>query len=223
MPATLGSRTLCGSSFSLVSASNARLPQRRAESHSSVSHLILRCGTHTMVPIAGVFSVEVESMSNTFVVDGENFENDALRGAVKNFKDAMRKVDQDLDVDFLLKTLGMVNEHSAVKVARNPVDANHEWISGTKLHNIGKVEVDDEFHLLLHIRHDGAECTAEKLLEHIEVAKKKMHATMGPVMLQVSDSKKVQITDVFSHSLVKDMYAGVPFDVVLGYFEDDPE
>lgn len=160
-------------------------------------------------------------MSELFSVDGKVIEEDALQAAVKNYKAAMRKFDQDLDVDFLLKTLESVNERSVVKIARNPVDENREWIAGTVLYNVGKIDVDEEHHLMLRIRHDNAECTVEKMLDQLDKLKKKMHGTMGPVMLALNDLKKVQITDVYSHAFVKDVYAGLPADVVLGYFEDD--
>ena len=160
-------------------------------------------------------------MANPIVVDEECFDNDALRSAIEGYKEATRRYDQDLDVEYLLKSLEAVSECSAVKVARNPVDKNHEWIHGTELLSIGKIDVDDEFHLTLHIRHDGGECTAETMLEQIENIKSKLHGTTGPVMLALSNEKKVKLTDAFSHSFVKDVCAGLPFDVVLGYFEDD--
>ena len=59
------------------------------------------------------------------------------------------------------------------------------------------------------------------MLEQIENLKSKLHGTTGPVMLALSNEKKVKLTDAFSHSFVKDVCAGLPFDVVLGYFEDD--
>lgn len=162
-------------------------------------------------------------MSDFHVIDENNFEDDALREAIKSYKDAMRRFDQDLDVEFLLKTLKSVNDNSAVKIARNPVDKNHEWVPGTVLRNVGKVDVDDENHLTLRVRHDNTETTAEKMIDQILKVKKKLHGMQGPVMLEISDSKKVQITDVYSHAFVKSVYAGLPFDVVLAYFEKDDE
>lgn len=162
-------------------------------------------------------------MSELFAVDGNTIEEDALRAAVKDYKEAMRRFDQDLDVSYLLKTLNSVNERSVVKIARNPLDKNREWVKGTVLHNVGRIDVDDEYHLTLRIRHDNAECTVEKMLDQIEKLKKKMHGTMGPVMLELNDQVKVKLTDVYSHAFVKDVYAGLPADVVLGYFEDGSE
>ncbi|MBR3182192.1 MAG: hypothetical protein IKF56_06090, partial [Eggerthellaceae bacterium] len=61
-------------------------------------------------------------MANPIVVDEECFDNDALRSAIEGYKEATRRYDQDLDVEYLLKSLEAVSECSAVKVARNPVD-----------------------------------------------------------------------------------------------------
>ena len=159
------------------------------------------------------------------MLDFENIDenDDVLREAIKSYKEAMRRHDQDLDVEFFLKTLRSVNESSVIKVARNPVDKNHEWVPGTKLFNVGKPHVDDEHHLTLRIKHDSSAFTVEDMLEQFSKLKKKLHGMHGPVMLAISDEKKVCITDIYSHAFVKDMWAGLPFDVVLGYFEKDVE
>lgn len=162
-------------------------------------------------------------MADPIIVDEERFDGDALHAAIAGYKEATRRYDQDLDVDYLLKTLEAVNASSAVKIACNPVDKNHDWINGTKLFNIGKIEVDAEFHLTLHVRRDNDECTAETMLEQIDKLKKTLHGTSGPVMLALANGEKVKLTDAYSHSLVKDACAGLPFDVVLGYFENKAE
>lgn len=163
-------------------------------------------------------------MAEDFIsIDESQVTDDALREAIKSYKAAMRRPAQDLDVEYLLKTLNYVNESSPVKVARNPVDKNREWIPGTTLYNVGKVFVDDEHHLTLHMRADKTECQASKMIDQIAKVKKHLHGMQGPVMLELPDGKKVRITDAFSHAFVKSMWAGMPFDLVLGYFEKDTE
>ena len=161
-------------------------------------------------------------MADFDVIDENNFDDDALRHAIKSYKEAMRRPHQDLDVAFFIKTLQVANGLSCLKIARNPVNKDHQWNPDTILYNVGKVEVDEEHHLVVRIRKDGVEHTVEKMLDEVTKLKRKLHGLQGPVMLALSDEKKVQITDIYSHAFVEDHWAGLPFDVVLGYFEDDP-
>ena len=151
-------------------------------------------------------------------------ENDIMRQVIEKYKDAKRGPAQDLNFDFLVRTLKSVNLSSEVKIARNPIDEKHEWVSGTVLMNVGKLFVDDDGNLTLTAKSDNSGLTADKMLQRIDkLAKKTSFSDTSPVMLAVSDDKKVQLTEAYSHSFVKDIWAGLPFDVVLGYLEkDDP-
>ena len=163
-------------------------------------------------------------MADDFImIDESNVEDDALRSAIKSYKEAMRRPAQDLDVEYLIKTLKYINSSSPIKVACNPVDRHREWISGTPLYNVGKIYVDEDHHLTLRMRSDNTEFSAEKMLEKIAKLKKNLHGLKGPVMLELPDGKKVKLTDAFSHAFVKTVWAGMPFDLVLGYFDANIE
>ena len=73
------------------------------------------------------------------------------------------------------------------------------------------------------MRSDNTEFSADKMLEQIDKLKKNLHGLKGPVMLELPDGKKVKLTDAFSHAFVKTVWAGMPFDLVLGYFDANIE
>lgn len=148
--------------------------------------------------------------------------DDPLRQAVKSYKEAMRTQMQDLDARFFLKTLNAVNESSVLKVAANPIDEKGDWIHGTKLMNVRGFEVDDSGRLVVRTRGDNTEMPVEKALDQLEKLQRKLH--MGAeVVLELKGEKYVQITDVYSHAFVKSVFAGLPFDLVLAYYEKKPE
>ena len=160
-------------------------------------------------------------MTEPYIIDEDNFENDALRAAIKSYKEAIRAPQQDLDVEYLIKTLRSVNESSAMKVARNPLGPDRTWNHDTTMYNLKGIDVDDEGHLTVIIRRDKEEFTVEDFLDSFRKLKRKIIDKKGPVMYKVNDEKKVRITDVYSHAFVGDRYAGLPLDLVLGYFEED--
>lgn len=160
-------------------------------------------------------------MSEPYIIDEDNFENDALRAAIKSYKEAIRAPLQDLDVEYLIKTLRSVNEASAMKVARNPLGPDRTWNHETKMYNVKDIVVDDEGHLTVLIRRDKEELTVEEFLDRFQKLRRKIIDKKGPVMYRVNDEKTVRITDVYSHAFVGDRYAGLPLDLVLGYFEED--
>ena len=158
-------------------------------------------------------------MSEPYIIDENNFEGDALREAIKSYKEAMRAPQQDLDVEYLIKTLRSVNDACPIKVARNPLGDDRSWNHDAKMYNVKGIEVDDEGRLTVFIRRDNTEFTVDAFLDRFAKLKRKIVDKKGPVMHRVNDEKTVQITDVYSHAFVGDRYAGLPLDLVLGYYE----
>lgn len=157
-----------------------------------------------------------------FAEGNQTLQEDPMKQAVKSYKEAMRTEKQDLDVEFLKRTLSAVNDGSPLKVACNPIGKDRLWRRDAKLLNVRALELDDEGHLVVHTRTDKTELPVEKALDQLQKLKRKLQPS-GPVMLQVSETKQVRITDAYSHAFVKSAWAGLPFDLVLAYFEDEPE
>lgn len=159
-------------------------------------------------------------MSQPIIVNDRHFEYDALHQAIKSYKDAIRTPDKDLDVEYLLKTVKYVNEISPLKVARNPIGKDRQWIHGTQLQNVRGFYIDDDGRLTIRTRGDEVELSAEKALEQIEELQRH-HVVAGAVFLERANKEPVAITDAYSHAFVSDVYSGMPFSLVLAYFEED--
>ena len=160
-------------------------------------------------------------MAEPTIVNDEDFGGDALRQTIVSYKEAVRPATEDLNLEYLLKTLNSVNEASPVKVARNPLDSDRNWNPDAKLYNVRHIAVDDEGHLSVSIRKDSQEYSVERFIDDYEKLKRKITDKKGPVMLAVSEGEGIKLTDAYSHGLAKDHLAGLPFDLVLGYFEED--
>lgn len=75
--------------------------------------------------------------------------------------------------------------------------------------------------MTLHLRRDKEEMPAEKLYGQIMRLKKKIAGDASYVMVQLGESKSVRLTDAYSHSLVNAHWAGLPFDLVFAYYNED--
>ena len=89
------------------------------------------------------------------------------------------------------------------------------------MYNVRSIEVDEESHLVIRIRKDKGEYPVERFIESVLKNRRRLIDKRGPVFFEVSETKRVQITDVYSHAFLNDRLAGLPLDLVLGYFEED--
>lgn len=142
--------------------------------------------------------------------------------AIKSYREAMRPPKQDLNIEFFIKTLRVMNDSSALKVARNPVDANGRWRRETVLRNVRSIELDDKGRLSLQLRGDNTEYPVEKAIDEIIKYRKRL-GNDDPIMLTFSEEKQVRITDAYSHAFARDFFAGLPFDLVLAYFDEETD
>ena len=144
-----------------------------------------------------------------------------LQEMIKQWKKQNKDKLPDLNYEMMNTIMTHINESSPVKVARNPLDKDHDWIPDTVCHNVKNVYIDDEGRLTLRIRKDNTELTVDKLIDQIKKLKTNISRS-SVIMVKVSEEKVVQLTDVYSHALVKDSWAGLPFDLVFAYYEEDP-
>ena len=144
-----------------------------------------------------------------------------LQEMIKEWKRQNKEKPRDLDYEMLDVIMRHVNGSSPVKVARNPLDKERDWIPDTVCQNVKSVSIDDQGRLTVHVRGDKTELSVDAMLGQIKRLKTKISRSSS-IMLKISDKKTVQLTDIYSHALVKDSWAGLPFDLVLAYYEEDP-
>ena len=146
---------------------------------------------------------------------------DVMRQMVQKWKSEHREKQADLDLEMFMKIIKVANGSSAIKVACNPLDEDHDWIPDTPCYNIGNVYVDEQQRLVLCMRRDKTEYSVEKMLDTLKALKKQGPSRFSKIMLQITDDKIVELTDIYSHALVRDNWAGLPFDIVLAYYDED--
>ena len=101
-------------------------------------------------------------------------EDNVMRETIEQWKETHKEPARELDYEMLCSILKKVNDESAVKVARNPLDENREWVHETTSYNVGRVEVDDEGRLVLYMRHDNTETSADKMQDQIKRVQKQI-------------------------------------------------
>lgn len=147
-------------------------------------------------------------------------EQDVMLQRIQEWKDAHKDVPRELDFGFFCEIIEKVNNSSAVKVARNPTTVDGDWIHGAECINVARAIVDERGRLALQLRRDREEMSAERLIEQVDRLKEQVDGKSSAVMVQISEDREIQITDAYSHSLVSDHWAGLPFDLVFAYFDD---
>lgn len=155
------------------------------------------------------------------MTEQEHMFDDVMREMINEWKAAHKEKPRDLDFEMLCEILKHVNGNSLVKIACNPLDEDRDWIYGTECFSVGKVEVDDQGRLLIHMRRDKSEYTVDKMRDALHRLRKNSPSRSSGIMAKVSEKKVVQLTDVYSHALMKDHWAGLPSDLVLAYYEKE--
>ena len=150
---------------------------------------------------------------------GENILNDK----VEEFKLEHPFFLAELDYSLFLHALERVNEDSPVKIARNALNEKREWISGTEVHNVGKVFLSDDHCLVFVLSHSENVMTVSQLLDTLFELNKQIRLDSFPLMIQINEKTRIEATDLFAHSLVTSMWAGLPLDVVLCYVQEKPK
>ena len=140
-----------------------------------------------------------------------------MREKVEDYKKAHPEMLPDLNFALLMKSLNRVNESSPVKIARNAFNENREWIPGTETWNVGKVYLSDDHYVTFTISRGDKVMTAEMLLEALHDINKKLPLKDVPIAIEINDETRVVATDLYAHSLVTSMWAGLPVDFVLCY------
>lgn len=133
---------------------------------------------------------------------------------IQAYRDSMKGPKPDLDIALLFRILDIVNESSEVKVAVNPVDAEGGWTSNAPTWAVKGVCRLDDGRVVLQVtgEHHGIE--AGILYTKLRAEFKRETGEKVPVLFLHKD-EVTQLTDVYSHALVREHWAGMPFDVVL--------
>ena len=154
---------------------------------------------------------------NANTTSGAQQEKMPMQEKVDEYKATHRDPLPELDLALLIKSMDKLNGSCPIKIARNAVDEQRNWIPGTLTSNVGKVYLDDKHNVVFKLRQDGGSMTIDELRDELDPILKRLPLKNADLMVELGEDKKVKLTELFSHSLVKDMWAGLPFDFVMGY------
>ena len=119
----------------------------------------------------------------------------------------------DYDAKFILDILSHSNDASNIRIAINPV-VDGLWVKDAKFFGIKGCYISEDHKLIFKVHRDKKTLTAEELIERINKAMKSRPYKHIPVGFEYNDEIH-KLTDMFGHSLVNDMWAGLPFDIIL--------
>ena len=119
----------------------------------------------------------------------------------------------DYDAKFILDILNHSNSASNIRVAINPV-VDGLWVKDARFFGITGVYVSDDHKLIFKVHRDKKTFNAEELTDRINKAMKSRPYKHIPVGFEYNEEIH-KLTDMYGHSLVNEMWAGLPFDIIL--------
>ena len=143
-----------------------------------------------------------------------------LREKVSDYKKAHPEALPELDYALMLKSLKRMNDASPVKIARNAFNEMREWIPGTATWNVGKVYLSDDHCVTFTVSHGDKVLTVERLFDELHDIDKKLPLKSVPVQIELGEGNIVRATDIYAHSLVTSVWAGMPVDFVLCFTQE---
>lgn len=132
---------------------------------------------------------------------------------IKAYRDSIKEAKPDLDIALLFRILDIVNESSEVKVAINPV-SDEGWSSEAPTYAVAGVKRLDDGRVALRVNDEKHGMEAGTLYTKLKKEFKHVSGEKVPVLF-VHGETVTQLTDAYSHALVRQQWAGMPFDLVL--------
>lgn len=142
-------------------------------------------------------------------------DDDALSEKIKEYREMLENERPELDMELLMRVLEMVNDESEVKVAIDPVDATGEWVATATTYAVLGLRKLDDGRLALRVADERHGIVGEKLIMQLRKEFDTNFAGHKVPVLFVHKGEVVQLTEIYSHVLVRAAYAGMPSDVVL--------
>lgn len=152
-------------------------------------------------------------------MDEFEFERQPLEEAIYNYRKKHPGPLPDYDAKYVLDILHHSNDASLIRIAINPI-VDGLWDKDARFFGITGCYVSDDRKLVFKAHLDSKTLTAEELTERINKAMKSRPYKHIPVAFEFNGEIH-KLTDMFGHSLVNDMWAGLPFDIILAETTSD--
>lgn len=141
-------------------------------------------------------------------------DNDVLQERIREFKESLKRELPDMDVSLLLRILDIVNDSSEMFVASNPLHDDNSWVKDCPKFAVSGIEVTPEGKLMMRLSSEKHGLHAEDLKSRVKRAVKGGLSDRAQIVF-TRKGDEVRITDAFSHTLVREHWSGMPFDIIL--------
>lgn len=146
--------------------------------------------------------------------NSQTVDDSVLQEKIREYREMLKKQKPDMDMQLLFRIMRLMNESSEVHVGIDPIGEDGTWDSHSRTYSVqGVVELPDG-RVALRVN-------SEKHGIKIDELERKLHKTFkrstgaGVPVLFVQGETVTQLTDAYSHALVREQWAGMPFDLVL--------
>lgn len=146
-------------------------------------------------------------------------ERQPLEEAIYDYRKKHQGPPPDFDAKFVMDILRQVNDASKIRIAIDPINYAG-WDKNAKFFGITGCYISDDGKLIFKVNRDKKTLTADELFDRMTKAMKHRPSKHIPVGFEYADEIH-KLTDMYGHSLVNDMWAGLPFDVIMA--ETTPE
>lgn len=141
--------------------------------------------------------------------------DDVLIEKIREYRKMLKLDKPDLDMALLLKILDITNESSEVFVTLEPVTESGEWISDAQQYAVCGIKRLDDGRIVMRVNQEKHGMAAGDLHEQLKKLLKHTTGSKVPVLFMKGE-EITQLSEAFSHSLINDQWAGLPFNIVLG-------
>ena len=157
---------------------------------------------------------ETTGLQNDALRQQEEEQIDVMQQKIKEYREMLKKKKPDLDIELLFRILRIMNGSSKVFVSHDPIAEDGLWDSTAPIYAVSGVIQLDDGRWALRTSGDKNGMTVDKLESKLKKAFKHDPGTGKPV-LYVRGETVTQLTDAYSHALVREKWAGLPFDLIL--------
>ena len=140
--------------------------------------------------------------------------DDVMQQMIREYRETLKKEKPELDMELLFRIMRLMNDASEVHVAIDPLTDEGEWAKDAPSYGVSGVTVLDDGRVALRVSNEKHGISIEKLESKLR-KEFKHRSPVGAPVLYVHGETVTQLTEAYSHALVRDKWAGLPFDLIL--------
>ena len=154
-----------------------------------------------------------EKKRDIFADDPEDG-SDVMQEKIKQYREMLKKEKPELDIELLFRIMRIMNDSSEVHVGIDPIAEDGKWTSNAPTYAVSGVTTLDDGRVALRVNNEKHGITVDNLERKLRKLFKHDRGTGKPVLFVRGDTV-TQLTEAYSHALVREKWAGLPFDLVL--------